>query len=78
MAQLPTDRTKLNAAIANQQPSIIASAQANREAMIEGYDSIDLLYQNLLNYQASIRYLADGGNFTDTSFVNVIDGGTFV
>jgi hypothetical protein len=44
MAQLPADRTKLNAAVANQQPSIVASAQANREALIEAYDTIDKLY----------------------------------
>lgn len=44
MAQLPADRTKLNVAIANQQPSIVASAQANREALIEAYDTIDKLY----------------------------------
>jgi len=44
MARLPADRTKLNAAIVNQQPSIVASAQANREALIEAYDTIDMLY----------------------------------
>jgi len=47
MAQLPADRTKLNAAVANQQPSIVASAKANREALIEAYDTIDLLNQKV-------------------------------
>lgn len=45
MANLPSDRTKLNAAVANQQPSVVASAKANREALIESYDTIDLLNQ---------------------------------
>lgn len=52
MANLPANRTKLNVAIANQQPSIVASAQANREALVEAYDTIDLLYEmvnNLIN-----------------------------
>jgi len=44
MAQLPADRTKLNAAVQNQQPSFIADAIANREALIEAYDTIDMLY----------------------------------
>jgi len=45
MAQLPADRTKLQAAVINQQPSIVASAKANREALTEIYDTADLLYQ---------------------------------
>lgn len=49
MANLPADRTKLNAAIANQQPSIVASSKANREALVEAYDTIDHLYQYLLS-----------------------------
>ena len=44
MAKLPADRTKLNAAVQNQQPSFIADAIANREALIEAYDTIDMLY----------------------------------
>jgi hypothetical protein len=44
MARLPADRTKLNAAVQNQQPSIVADAIANREALIEAYDTIDMLY----------------------------------
>jgi hypothetical protein len=47
MAQLPADRTKLNAAIQNQQPSIVADAIANREALVEAYDTIDLLNQKV-------------------------------
>lgn len=45
MANLPADRTKLQAAISNQQPSITASSQANRETLVEAYDTLDLLYQ---------------------------------
>lgn len=47
MANLPANRTKLNVAIANQQPSIVASSQANREALVESYDTIDLLNQKV-------------------------------
>lgn len=48
MAQLPMDRTKLQAAVSNQQPSIVASAKANREYLVESADTIDLLYQFVL------------------------------
>ncbi|PZD95240.1 hypothetical protein DNH61_11815 [Paenibacillus sambharensis] len=47
MANLPSNRTKLQAAVTNQQPTIVASSQANREAMIEAYDTIDLLNQKV-------------------------------
>lgn len=47
MANLPMDRTKLNAAITNQQPSVVASSQANREALVETADTIDLLNQKV-------------------------------
>jgi hypothetical protein len=47
MAQLPADRTKLNAAVQNQQPSFVADAIANREALVEAYDTIDLLNQKV-------------------------------
>jgi hypothetical protein len=47
MANLPSDRTKLQVAVSNQQASVIASAQANREMAIEAYDTIDLLNQKV-------------------------------
>lgn len=78
MSSLPSDRTKLNAAVGDQSQSITpASGRKNREALIEAYDTIDLLNQKLITYQTGTRYNVDGGAFTDTAFVNTIDGGTF-
>lgn len=53
MATLPADRTKLNVAVANQQPSVVASSQANREALVEVYDTVDLLNQKADNLVAA-------------------------
>lgn len=44
---LPMDRTRLNAAIANQQPSFILASKANIDAHIEAADTIDQLNQKV-------------------------------
>lgn len=77
MASLPVDRTKLAAAQGNQVPSAVISSAKNIAAITENTDSIDLLNQKLENYQAGTRYNVDGGSYTDTVFVNTIDGGTY-
>ncbi|CAH1205595.1 hypothetical protein PAECIP111893_02376 [Paenibacillus plantiphilus] len=66
MSQLPMDRTRLNAAIANQQPSLILSSQANREAHIEAADTIDLLYLQFQNaiLTGSLTLLKTTANIT--------------
>lgn len=77
MPSLPVDRTKLALAQSNQVPATTASSSRNINAITEAYDSIDLLNQKVENYQAGTRYNVDGGSYTDTTFVNTIDGGTY-
>lgn len=47
MATLPSNRTKLQAAISNQVAGTTADASANINAMIEAYDTIDTLNQKV-------------------------------
>lgn len=61
MAQLPADRTKLTLAQANQTPGLVADATANKNALTEAYDTIDLLNEKVDTHAgASVLPHADG------------------
>jgi hypothetical protein len=74
---LPIDRTAKATLDANLVNGNTSDAPAIKAVNDVTFNTIDELYNRLLSYVAGTRYTADGGAFTDTTFVNTIDGGTF-
>ncbi|CAM4097520.1 right-handed parallel beta-helix repeat-containing protein [Paenibacillus alkaliterrae] len=66
MATLPADRSKLALAQSNQVAGTVASGQKNKDALTEAYDTVDLLFQRLNEYQ-------NAGTLSRLAIINVKD-----
>lgn len=75
MSQVPT--TNINALYNNTTAGTVASPTNMDAAVQDIVATINGIDTALSNYQAGTRYNVDGGAFSDTEFVNTIDGGTF-
>lgn len=75
MSQVPT--ANIAAFYANTATGVKASSIKIDAAIADIVNTINVNDTALANYQAGTRYNADGGAYTDTAFVNTIDGGTY-